>query len=1241
MAKRILSIVLALLMTVNVFAISVNATPVSESDYNAKFFLSADKEKPQPKDTVTVTFALQNDYNLGAVNAMIAYDANYYETPGDFKALDTTSNGISTSWTAQELLTVEKQKEAMYPSFYDDTMKAQYKLIKISVMWRLQTASDNGQGFEPTVYTNKTDLASFTLKVKDGAPEDGQGIIWLDPAFQLTETSDLEARGATYVSRREGDLETAVAATYGQTLDFSEAALFKPAEECKHTSASWVVTTDPTCGKDGVESYLCSSCKTVLDTRTVKATGKHTPGDPATCGEPQLCTVCKTELAPATGLHTPGAPATCKDPQICTVCLTELAPVTGIHTPGEAATCTTDQLCTVCLTVLTPKTGHTLGDWTVKTPATCLVAGEQVKICSVCFNEIETAEISALQHDWGEWQTVTSPTNDTPGEKIRYCKREECDAYETEEIPALAADYSKVDEAKGKVPKDLSVYTTASVNALNKALNAVEEGLDASNQEKVDGFAKAIEDAIAGLKLIPETLADYTELDAAIEKWVPTEVNRNTGVYKDDELKALDELVASFDRQLSNSTEDELVIIGYINSLKLAYQNLTKDESKAKIEFSISTDKQYISKDDEITVTVKAKANYPISVINVPVIYDKTAFSVVGTTSNFFTASGPFSEGSYSGTKNKAPTGGFGKTSNNEYWNTTETKAKYGYIVFGYTFNSSINPDNLDFVTPTTEVVLGTFKLKAITSTTSYSGKIMISPEWAKSSANVSGTLYAGREVGSIFGNTESKGQTFASTDATVTINPPCLHSSTTWKVTTDPTCTDDGVESEICDSCKQTINTRPVTKTGHTPGPAATCVDPQLCTVCKAELAPATGEHTPGEAATCTTDQLCTVCQIVLTPKKGHIPGEAATCTTDQLCTECRTVLTPKKGHTPGAAATCTTDQLCTECKTVLQEKLGHNYTVFVENHPATCTARGYDVYKCERCESTKNLNSVNALQHDEDMGNVTTPPTCTTDGVMTYYCTRVGCDCASPENGGTKSLRTETIDKLGHLPSDWQVIEPATCEDSGIKVKVCTRTGCTAELERESIDPLGHDMQLTSKTDPTCTEDGREVYKCSRTGCTASKTETASTKQSLAKLGHDWTNITTAYGYETKTCSRCKIVDKTFVGTHVSGVQFTNSQYAAHTRDTFTLEYTVSPANASDTRVKWTSSNEKTATVDDNGVITAHKPGKAIITCTTVDPTDGSSDNFASSQCEVTVTYKWWQWLIVIFLFGFIWYK
>ena len=74
-------------------------------------------------------------------------------------------------------------------------------------------------------------------------------------------------------------------------------------------------------------------------------------------------------------------------------------------------------------------------------------------------------------------------------------------------------------------------------------------------------------------------------------------------------------------------------------------------------------------------------------------------------------------------------------------------------------------------------------------------------------------------------------------------LRPDAVEEAHSWgegEVTTAPTCTEAGVRTYTC-LCGKT-KTEEVGATGHTPGAAATCTEAQLCTVCEAEVAPATG---------------------------------------------------------------------------------------------------------------------------------------------------------------------------------------------------------------------------------------------------------------------------------------------------------------------------------------------------------------------------------------------------------------
>ena len=83
---------------------------------------------------------------------------------------------------------------------------------------------------------------------------------------------------------------------------------------------------------------------------------------------------------------------------------------------------------------------------------------------------------------------------------------------------------------------------------------------------------------------------------------------------------------------------------------------------------------------------------------------------------------------------------------------------------------------------------------------------------------------------------------------------------------------------------------------------------------------------------------------------------------------------------------------------------------------------------------------------------------------------------------------------------------------------------------------------------------------------------------------------------------------------GVSVTGVALDTTSETLTVGDAKTLIATVSPSNASNQAVTWTSSDETVASVDENGKVTALKAGEATITVTT---TDGSK----KATCEVTV--------------------
>ncbi len=89
------------------------------------------------------------------------------------------------------------------------------------------------------------------------------------------------------------------------------------------------------------------------------------------------------------------------------------------------------------------------------------------------------------------------------------------------------------------------------------------------------------------------------------------------------------------------------------------------------------------------------------------------------------------------------------------------------------------------------------------------------------------------------------------------------------------------------------------------------------------------------------------------------------------------------------------------------------------------------------------------------------------------------------------------------------------------------------------------------------------------------------------------------------------------------------------------FTLNYkgtTKIPVNDKSGKytITFLSSDESVATVDEEGNVTAVGTGEAEIIITITD----SNGIVTEETCKVSISYAWWQWIIIIILFGWIWY-
>ena len=159
------------------------------------------------------------------------------------------------------------------------------------------------------------------------------------------------------------------------------------------------------------------------------------------------------------------------------------------------------------------------------------------------------------------------------------------------------ADYTKVDEAKAKVPSDLSSYTEESVKALEDALNAVEADKNITEQTTVDAYAEAIEKALNSLTYKP---ADYTKVDEAKAK-VPSDLSS----YTEESVKALEDALNAVEAN-KNITE-QATVDAYADAINKAIEGLVKKIISYKV---IEGEGETFVKESEKDISIRIDHEY-------------------------------------------------------------------------------------------------------------------------------------------------------------------------------------------------------------------------------------------------------------------------------------------------------------------------------------------------------------------------------------------------------------------------------------------------------------------------------------------------------------------------------------------------------------------------------------------------------------------------------------------------------
>ena len=276
-------------------------------------------------------------------------------------------------------------------------------------------------------------------------------------------------------------------------------------------------------------------------------------------------------------------------------------------------------------------------------------------------------------------------------------------------------------------------------------------------------------------------------------------------------------------------------------------------------------------------------------------------------------------------------------------------------------------------------------------------------------------------------------------------------------RITKEPTCTDKGYTTSTCTMCGLNYVSDYTEPTGHNWDEGHTVTN----STCESE----------GVIEYRCTNTGCKEKMIKAESATGHTPGEAATCTEPQTCEKCGTVLELPKGHSYSenvVKPTCTamgyTEYKCDNCDDSYvgdyTDKAEHEYAKNIT--APTCTEHGYTTNTCVNCgdEFVSDYTEKKPHNHKAEI----TKPTCTGFGYTTYTCA----DC------GDKYISDYT-DKTEHNYSK-KVIEP-TCTEHGYTIYTCP--DCGKEYIADLTEHKNHSYTETIIA-PTCTEMGYTIFTC-----------------------------------------------------------------------------------------------------------------------------------------------------------------
>lgn len=304
-----------------------------------------------------------------------------------------------------------------------------------------------------------------------------------------------------------------------------------------------------------------------------------------------------------------------------------------------------------------------------------------------------------------------------------------------------------------------------------------------------------------------------------------------------------------------------------------------------------------------------------------------------------------------------------------------------------------------------------------------------------------------------------------------------------TSKVTTQPTCTENGTRTYTC-SCGASY-TETISATGHSWSNWKV-----------------TKEAT--ENSTGTKQRSCSTCKKVETKtidKLEHTHSYTSKVTKKATCTE--------NGI---KTYTCS----CGDSYTEKIPATGHTWSDWTVTKEATETSTGLKERTCSVCKTTETKTIDKVVHKHNYSSKITTQPTCTADGIKTYTCS-----CGDSY--------TETIPAIGHNYVS-EVVAP-TCTTGGYTSHTCSR--CGDNYIDNYVDSIEHNCEWVVTKEPTCSENGLKEYKCVNCGEITGKSEIPASHNYgdwvVTKKPSDGAATSISdFGIRQRTCSLCNHVDE-----------------------------------------------------------------------------------------------------------------